>query len=84
MHAYQTDASHFQPNHQAPSVTVGAWIKSKLQARRVRLALARDIGQFQEPGALADMGIDDTAAGGTLSSLAKFSPHVIAVNIFAR
>lgn len=86
MHAYHADTTHFQPNHQSPGATLVNWIRSKLEARRTQLSQTCESG-FQrnlEPSAPADRGIDDAAAGGTLPSLARFNPHLIAVNIFAR
>ena len=83
MYANPADAVHFQPAQQVKPFTVVAWLKQRLEARRQKQAIKREVQYLRtlNHNILADMGIDVSALGESPRSLASFTPHLIAIRM---
>ena len=83
MYANPADAVHFQPAQQIKPVTMVSWFKQRLEARRQKQAVKREIQYLRTLNheILADMGVDVSALGETPRSLASFTPHLIAIRM---
>ena len=85
MYANLADAVHFQPDHQIKPVTVFAWLKQRLEARRQKQAAQQEIKYLRTLGrsVLEDTGIEVETLGEAQPSLMSFHPCTVAINIFA-
>lgn len=85
MHAYLAETFRFQPELQAPFVSVSIWLKKSLAARRARLARSRLVGELSrlDHQILNDVGIEVAPLGEHRPNLSGSNLYMAAIKTFA-